>query len=206
MAVIMIISCLLPLTSYAAETSPFVITGEYDGNFTLTASEESLFHISSAAPGNIYTGKITVKNNGPDKMDISITDIANNISNPSLYEKLELKISYDGSLLYSGIYGATPDPVTEFIAVNPRSSIDFNIEVIFPEDSNNEFQGKILNTTWVFEAQYHNKERVQTGHEIDTVNPMENMIKVVVFICVALMATSMLLVIFIKRKKINEQE
>lgn len=206
MAVIMMITCMLPLTSYAAEESPFIITGEYNGKFNLTTDEENLFNISKAAPGNVYKGKITVKNDGPDRMDIAIIDIVSNISDESLYEKLELKISKDGVSLYSGSYGNTPDPVTDFYVVKGRSSIDFDIEVSFPKYSNNDFQGKELNTTWTFEAKYHNKERVQTGHELISSNPMDTYFPMIVFSSVAVIIVSVLLIIYLKKKEDKEQE
>lgn len=206
MAMIMVIGLLTPLKSYAADTDPFIITGEYDGNYSLTTDEESLFRISEAAPGNFYRGKITVKNTGPDKMDIAIVDIASNISDQSLYEKLELTISRSGIVLYSGSYGNTPDPVTNFITVAPWDSTYFDIEVHFPEYSNNDFQGKVLDSTWTFEGQYHNKERIQTGHELDSTNPMDSLFPMIVIGAAVVISISVILIIYLKKKENREQE
>lgn len=205
MAAIMIVTCFAPLTSYAAETGPFLVTGEYNGNFSLSTTEESLFNISNAAPGNVYKGVITVKNNGPDKMDIAIIDIASNIEDESLYDNLVLKISKDGVVLYSGIYGNTPDPVTSYFAINPRSSIDFVIEVSFPEHSDNAFQAKKLSTIWTFEGMYHNKERVQTGHELTSSNPMDTVLPVIIVGAVISIILSAGLIMYFRKKEKNEE-
>jgi len=205
MAIIMIATCFAPMASYAAETEPFVITGEYNGNFSLSTTEESLFNISNAAPGNVYKGVITVKNNGPDKMDVAIVDIASNIADESLYNNLELKISKDGVMLYSGVYGNTPDPVTSYFVIKPRSSIDFDIEVSFPKYSDNAFQGKELDSIWTFEGLYHNKERIQTGHELISSNPMDSALPAIVIGAVTLIILSSILIIYFRKKEKNDE-
>lgn len=199
LAVIMLMTCFAPLITYAAEPESLVVTGEYNGRFKLKTSEEKLFDISEAAPGDKYEGTITVKNAGSDMMKIAIVDIMSNLSDTDLYKTLNLKISKDGEVLYDGVYGNTPDPVTKFITVKGRDKIVFDVEVSFPELSSNDLQGKEMDTTWTFEAKYYNQD-IETGVEL---NDSQNATFPLILIClgIVLIAVSVYCIIILKRKE-----
>ena len=195
------ISCFVPTITHAEDDfSPFTVTGEYSKNFTITTNREEIFDISKGSPGDTISGEIVVKNNSSDKMEIAIADIKSNISDEALYEALELKIKCDGKTLYSGSYGDTPEYVTDFIPVKGKKSIVFDIEVYFPDYSDNTLQGKEMDATWEFEARYYKKERVKTGVDLSEYNN-DGMFPFLIGLSALLVIISFILIIAIRHKE-----
>lgn len=204
LAFVMILSCFAPIMTYAAEPESLVVTGEYNGRFKLKTNEEKLFDISEAAPGDKHEGTITIKNMGSDKMTIAVKDISSNISDTDMFNTLHLKISHDGEVLYDGVYGETPEPVTEFITVNGRKTVVLDVEVSFPEHSTNELQGKTMDTTWTFEAKYYNQD-IQTGVDVSGSDSIGMTFPLIICLGLVLIAGSAYMIIFLRRKE-EEQE
>lgn len=206
LAVLILISAIIPVVSFAAADDPFVLTGECIENFSLTTNREDIFNISGASPGDKYVGEILVNNNGLDTMEIAITDISSNIQDEALYDALMLKISHNGATLYSGVYGETPDPVTNFIPIKGRERTVFDIEVYFPEEEGNVLQGKKLDCTWTFEAKYYNKEKIKTGVDLTGKNPNNKLFLFVTGLSSVLLLGSLFLIVMLKKKERNTRD
>lgn len=219
LAMLIMASCFIPVVGSAAETfTPFYITGEHSDKFTITTNREEIFDISNASPGDTIKGEVVIKNNNKDKMEVAITDITTNIADRTLYENLDLKITHNGAVLYSGKYGSTPEPATNFIPIEGKKEIVFNVEVSFPEYSDNTYQGKEMDATWVFEAKYYGKtaktdnentvkkEQVKTGVDLTSYNSNNKLIPVFIGLSAGLIIVSFILILVIKRKEKNSEK
>ena len=139
-------------------------------------------------------------------MEIAITDISSNIQDNAMYDALMLKISHNGATLYSGAYGKTPDPVTNFIPLKGKSSTVFEIEVYFPEYVGNNLQEKKLDCTWTFEAKYYNKEKIKTGVDLTGNNSDNKLFLYVTVLSSVLLLCSLFLIIALKKKEQNTRD
>lgn len=206
LALAIMLTCFLPVVSFAADKDErFIITGECIEQFDIVTNKEQIFDIRDASPGSKYYGEIVVKNNTSEKMMISITDISTNIEDRTLYEALNLKISHRGATLYSGKYGFTPEPVTNFIPIEGKQEIVFNVEVTFPEYSGNKFQGKDMDSTWYFESQYYDKEKIKTGVDLTAETQPNLLFPILTVLGVVLIIVSILLIFIFKNEEREEE-
>jgi hypothetical protein len=141
------------LPAIAAEEH-FVITGDYKDSFELHTNDVHIFNVKDCVPGDSWESKIEVKNLSHQNMDIAIISIESLIEDLQLYNGLNLVIKHGEDILYQGIYGETTSPVTDYITVNAKDSIVFDVFVSFPNESSNQYQGKELNSLWTFEAKH----------------------------------------------------
>ena len=151
-------SILLPMTAHAANGTVYEgsieLTGEFDRRrFHLSTSDDDLFSLKNIVPGDSWHGKVHVKNNCGRIMEVSIISILNDLENDDyLFRQLTLDITTGDEVVYSGSYGETDEPVSDWYAISPGKKITFDIQVKLPEETGNEGQGREMDSTWVFEA------------------------------------------------------
>lgn len=154
----LIASILLPMTAHAAYGTVYEgsieLTGEFDRRrFRLSTSDDDLFSLKNIIPGDSWHGKVHVKNNCGRIMEVSIISILNDLENDDyLFRQLSLDISIGDEVIYSGSYGETDEPVSDWYAISPGKKITFDIRVKLPEETGNEGQGREMDSTWIFEA------------------------------------------------------
>ena len=131
------------------------LTGEFSGIFTLNSNTDEIFRVDNAAPGDSWSGEITIQNKASRAMDVSLLTIVSELEDTSLFNALTLNIQVKNQSVYSGSYGATPAQITPFYTIPARSSMVMYVTVSFPPHYGNEFMGKEMDSTWTFEARYH---------------------------------------------------
>lgn len=201
LAVLLILS-LMPV-AHAAEVQKQVhegeieLTGTFKGKFSLDSSDLYLFKLENMAPGDSWEGKIHVKNSASDKMEISIISIVSNLEDTKLFDALQLKIMLGNEEVYSGSYGGTKEPISKFYPVGAGKTLTFDVQVTFPKECGNEYQGTKMDSTWTFEGRYYGgrhdggsptddkPDKIQTGVDM-TVGSTQNATWLVVsLLCLA---------------------
>jgi len=155
---VLILSTLLPIHTLAANETVYEgsieLTGEFERRrFNLSTSDDDLFRLRNIIPGDTWRGKVHVKNNCNRIMEVSIISIVNDLEDDDyLFKQLDLDISIGDEVIYSGSYGKTDDPVSDWYAISPGKKITFDIQVKLPEETGNEGQGREMDSTWTFES------------------------------------------------------
>lgn len=173
--VLLLLLSAVPFRALASETSDnniatYILTGEFEGQFDLSSEKYTLFHLEDLIPGDYYTGSIEIKNKAAGDMAVSLLTITSDISDMVLFDALDLEISHDGYTIYSGSYNTDLDPITEHFRVSKGKTLVFDYKVGLPLKATNEVQGRIMDSTWTFEALY--AEEPQTGHDLTTENTL----------------------------------
>jgi len=154
----LILSTVLSTQALAAGNRVFEgsieLTGDFERRrFNLSTSDDDLFHLTNIVPGDTWQGKVHVKNNCNRIMEVSIISIVNDLRYDSyLFRKLDLDISIGDEVIYSGSYGRTDEPISDWYAISPGKQITFDITVKLPEKTGNAAQGRKMESTWTFEA------------------------------------------------------
>lgn len=130
------------------------LTGNFDGTFTLDSNTSHIFQAENAAPGDSWTGDITIQNHAEDPMEVALLSIVSELDDLALYNALTLNIQVDGTEIYSGSYGKTPEQITSYYELSPGESMVLNVTVEFPAHYGNEMISKQMNSTWTFDARY----------------------------------------------------
>lgn len=156
LAFIMLLS-LLPFHASAAGGRTFEgnveLTGAFKGGqFTLDTSDTELFSLKNIVPGDRWVGQIHVANETGSRMEVSILHILNNLEDTILFDALDLEVSVNGKIYYDGSYGDTEKPITPWHSLYPDTSLTYDVVIELPRTVGNEAQGKIMDSTWVFEA------------------------------------------------------
>lgn len=149
---------MFPLQSLAAEDmfeGEIELTGSYNGRFSLDSSDMKMFNLKNIVPGDTWNGKLHVKNKGKDIMEFSIISIVSNLQDETLYDALDLKISYKDQEIYNGSYGATGMPISDMFSISAGKTITFDLVVSLPKTAGNNIQNKEMDSTWTFEARYY---------------------------------------------------
>lgn len=147
-----------PLQSLAAENmfeGEIELTGNYNGRFSLDSSDMKLFNLKDIVPGDTWKGKLHVKNKAAAQMEFSIISIVSNLQDETLYDALDLKISYGNEEIYNGSYGATGMPISDLYGISAGQSMTFDLVVSLPKTVGNYIQNKEMDSTWTFEARYY---------------------------------------------------
>lgn len=145
----------LPMNALAADTiyeGEVELTGKFDGRFDLSSSEMEMFNLVDVVPGDSWHGKIHVKNTTLYSMEIAIISIVSNLEDLTLYDALDLNIRFADNEIYNGSYGATSEPISEFIKIPKKSVLTFDVVVTLPKHVGNYIQNKAMDSTWTFEA------------------------------------------------------
>lgn len=163
-----LIFSLFPPHSFAEEKTvsewTLSLYGNYDGKFDLSSSDVSLFSLENVVPGDSFHGKIHVKNNTEEKMDISIFTITSNLEDRTLYNALDLKITEGEDLVYEGAYGDAKAPISKYNSIAPGEKLTYDVTISLPGTVGNEAIGKEMDSTWTFEARYHGEDIVPPGN------------------------------------------
>lgn len=167
MAVLIVVSVFAP-TAYAANqdgdhrsyrehNTVIMLTGrDADGKYELHPNDLRLLRIKDAAPGDTFYGSVQVENETDAEMAVSVHSITNNlVHDTALFDVLDLSISVAGESAYSGSYAAKHTPVTDYYSIRPGETLVFDIQVLFPDFANNDYQGKQMDSTWTFDAVFH---------------------------------------------------
>ena len=131
------------------------LTGEFSGIFTLDSNTNEIFRVDNAAPGDSWSGEITIRNKAGRAMDVSLLTIVSELEDTALFNALTLDIQVNDRTVYSGSYGETPAQITPFYTISAGSSLVMYVTVAFPSHHGNELMGKEMDSTWTFEARYH---------------------------------------------------
>lgn len=167
-----------------------ILQGKFEGKFELTGNKSKLFHLENVGPGDVWSGKIYIKNSTGRDMDISLLSIASNIEDMLLFDALTLDISCNGEVLYSGSYHTGLNPVLPKRILAPKTDMVLNIQVTVPITAGNELLSKEMDSTWTFEANMTPPEnKPQTGVNLLTENTL--VITVVLVLLLALFAAYM---------------
>jgi len=158
---LLLVFCLLPsmaLTAHAEEVDGWkediVLNSDFEGKFTFDCNESQIFQVDNAAPGDVWDGKITIKNSAGGPVEVALLTIVSDLEDTLLYDALDLDIRIGDDTVYSGKYGETPDPITMYYVLRTGKSMELDVRIAFPAEAGNEFQGKAMDSTWTFEARY----------------------------------------------------
>lgn len=160
LVLLVIFLALLPANARATEyvsEDTIELTGTSTGRFELNTSNSTLFDLKNMVPGDTWYGRLHVVNDTNNKMELSIISITSNLEDELLFDLLDLQIAVDGEVVYDGSYGATPDPITDWMSVSRKEPMVIDLTVTLPSKVGNEAQAKKMDSTWVFEARYEGK-------------------------------------------------
>ena len=129
-----------------------VLTGNFQGIFTLDSNTSEIFRVDNAAPGDSWRGSITIENRAGTPMEVALLSIVSELEDLDLYNALTLDIHVGQFQVYTGSYGATPIPVSPYFVVASGASIVMDVTVGLPATVGNEMMGKEMDSTWTFEA------------------------------------------------------
>lgn len=157
-------------TSHAVEANAtsqgwkenITLTAKDIGTFTLDSNTTQMLFVEDAVPGDVWTGEITLKNQAGGPVKVSLLSITNKLPDHSLYNILDLDIWIGAKTVYSGKYCDTPQNVTDFYVIPAGSSMEMTVRVSFPPEADNQMQGKTMDSTWTFEAQYAGRPNKDT--------------------------------------------
>ena len=172
--VLLLLMSVVPFPSLAAEnkddnTAEYVITGKFAENkFDLSGEIHKLFHLENIAPGDKWTGTIRIKNEAPGQMGVKLLSINSNLKDTTLFDALDLKISHEGKVIYSGSYDTNKSPITQAYNLKSGKYLVLDVEVTLPLKTGNEVQNKEMDSTWTFEAYYSDSPK--TGWDLPSEN------------------------------------
>lgn len=130
------------------------LTGNFTGTFSLDSNTSQIFRVNNAAPGDSWTGTITIRNNAGGPMEVALLTIVSELEDLALFNALTLDIRVEDTTVYSGSYGATPKQISPYYVVPAGTSMQLTATVAFPAHYGNEMMGKKMNSTWTFDARY----------------------------------------------------
>jgi len=135
-----------------ASASRIILTGDAEG--LRLDPEGPLFTEENMAPGHEATADLTVRNEGENDFDLTVSakKTGGNDEDGLLFKALQVKITgeegapeyYSGSM--SELNGA------EIGKIPAGESKDLDITVLFPEEKGNEYQGTSVEMSWIFHA------------------------------------------------------
>lgn len=174
LVLLLLLFSVLPQSVWATEQQvpedTIELTGTLSGTFELNSSDMELFALKRMVPGDSWSGKINVVNKTGTDMEISLISIASNLEDLTLFNALDLTILVEGEPVYEGSYGATADPITPKMTVSKDKPLTFDITVSLPATAGNEIRAKQMDSTWVFEANCEEPEKIQTGIDLTVGN------------------------------------
>lgn len=141
----MLFSMVLPVHADKVE-----MTGTFSEMFELNTDGDSIFDIPIMNPGDRWENKVEIENTTGETMEVRLFEVVNKIEDDMLFNVLKIKITIDGEVFFEGTYNNIPQ--SEWIALKDREKVVFEIEMEFPGECGNEYQAKVLNSEWKFEA------------------------------------------------------
>lgn len=182
---------LLPFgqTAHAAPTDGWeeniVLTGEFDGKFTLSCSTEQLFHEDNAYPGEAWSGRINIVNKAKGTMDVALLTITSNLEDTDLFDVLVLTVLANDEAVYVGSYATNEEQITPYYSIPSGDTLTLDVTISFPAHCGNEMIGEEMDSTWTFEAHYPKPDGVQTGHNLIGGNTTSAVYALMAVLCIA---------------------
>lgn len=148
LACVLMLALLLTMPVYASSDAEMI--GTYSDKFELTSYGDNLFDIPIMNPGDVWENDLEIKNNTGEKMEVQLSEVVNDIEDDMLFDILQVTIKINGKDFYKGSYNKIPK--SEWIAVENGEKLIVSVVLEFPGECGNEYQGKVLDSTWKFEA------------------------------------------------------
>lgn len=153
--VVTIFTSFLNTTAYA---SGLELTGN-DKGLTILPKDACLFELDSMEPGQTVSSRLTIENNyeAPFELFMRAERASEEIQpgEADLYKQIQLKVDFRNKVLFDGSmydFASSEDGISlgEF---SPKELQELTATAYLPgEETGNEFQGKSLDTRWVFTA------------------------------------------------------
>lgn len=148
-------AALLALTALptAALAAGIEIIGEEAG-LVLVPQKGVLFDLDNMSPGDTQQDSIKLKNSYSTWYHLWIQTEEITADEPSLFEVMELTVSYRGAVLYQGpVDGFAGEPLY-LGRLEPGDSEEMLVAVHLPgAETGNEYQAKSASAKWIFTAQ-----------------------------------------------------
>lgn len=151
---IVIIFCFAAKPVYASDLE---IIGK-DVGLEVIPKDKNLFQVMNMSPGDYLTSKLTIKNDYKNAFELFMKAERQNdepsIGEPDLYKQLLMTVTLRGEKLFKGF-------MIDFAEGNgislgkfePGDIKEMLVDVSLPgKETGNEFQGKRLDTRWIFTA------------------------------------------------------
>lgn len=148
LASILMLACLLAMPVYASTDVELI--GTFSDKFELTSQGDNLFDIPIMNPGDVWENDLEIKNNTGEKMEVQLFGVVNDIVDTMLFDILDVIIEFNGEIYYEGKYNNIPQ--SEWITLENGEELIVSVRLEFPGSCGNEYQGKLLDSTWRFEA------------------------------------------------------
>lgn len=192
--VMILVFCLVkPIYATGLDTEHgFTLIGEYKDRVSLISEGRDVFNVSNIAPGDMWHSSIKFKNKNiryNNSMVISLIDITNNIEDAAMFNILDVTATYNGEVVFTGKYNQIFENLSK-LDFKHNDKLDFTFSM--PIDCKNEYQNRILDSTWIFEVYYGN---VDTGVDANVDG----------YIAIALVSLLMTLILYSYTKK-DEKE
>lgn len=144
---------LVPINTYAKETKE--ISAEFqNGTFELAASSDA-WNYDDIGPGDTFSYHYVIKNNTKGLVEVRLSEIKNGLQS-ELYPILNARLN-------QGHISRLSEIGSDWMSVMPGKEEAFQISVYFPEDADNQLQGKELHAQAVFEGRAADTRSVKTG-------------------------------------------
>lgn len=145
--------CIAPMDIYADDRKE--IRAEFqNGIFDLAASSD-VWNYADISPGDTYSYRYIIKNNTKGLVEVKLSEITNGIDS-ELYRLLDADLNQGGVSSLSAIS-------SDWTSIRPGEETAFDINVHFPENADNQFQGKELHAKAVFQGRMAETGTVKTG-------------------------------------------
>lgn len=148
LACALMLALLLTIPVYASSDAEMI--GTYSDKFELTVHGDDLFDIPIMNPGDVWNSDLEIKNHTGEKMEVKLSEVVNDIQDAMMFDVLEVTILLNGEEFYKGPYNEVP--MSQWISVENGEKVVVSVTLKFPGECGNEYQGKILDSTWKFEA------------------------------------------------------
>lgn len=163
LAALCICLLLVPMTVQAREVTSEFFTVDLD-----------VGHHDNIGPGDTFTETFSIENTSKTKIDVRVYDVDNK-ENSKLYPVLEAGWANEGTAVKFDSFDKLK---TDWFSIDPGETADLKLDIHFPIDCGNEYQGTTLEARFIFEARIPDRavgnygpdsDSPQTG---DSFNPM----------------------------------
>ena len=126
------------------------VSAEDTIKLTVNSHTTSTATMKNMQPGDTMASDYKIINDGNDPFDYSVA-FQFRSGDADLYNILQMTLQKEGVILYSGVMSEAPGVVTiGSLAGGEAEAIE--MEVLFPPEAGNEFQGKAVSVAFVFTA------------------------------------------------------
>lgn len=145
--------CIAPMDIYADDRKE--IRAEFkNGIFELAASSD-VWNYADIGPGDTYSYRYVIKNNTKGLVEVKLSEITNGMDS-ELYQLLDADLNQGEPASLSAIS-------SDWTSIRSGEETAFDINIHFPEDADNQSQGKELHAKAVFQGRIYETGTVKTG-------------------------------------------